>query len=134
MVETDFDEWLHATYTETQGFTLLMVLVRAAEGRIDLLRSAYLHVIGDDLGWQDMRHHLDGSGTAWNAVVMFRAGREGLVADAIAKDRLDALMRTMNGDRTLIRDGEFYNRDGLNLRLDDAEPQPAVLNQPPILN
>ena len=128
MTQTDFDEWLRVTYAETQGFTLLMVLVRADDGRIDLLRSAYLHVIGDDLGWPEMVRHLDSSGTAWNAVVMFRAGREGLVADGIAKDRLDALMRAMNGDRTLIRDGEFYNRDGLKLRLDDAEPQPPVFN------
>lgn len=128
MTETDFDEWLRNTYAETQGFTLLMVLVRADDGRIDLLRSAYLHVIGDELGWQEMAQHLDNSGTPWNAVAMFRAGREGLVADEIAKNRLDALMRAMNGDRTLIRDGEFYNRDGLKLRLDDAEPQPPILN------
>lgn len=128
MSDTDFDDWLRATWAETQGFTLLMVLIGLGEGRVDLLRSAYLHVIGDDLTWNEMVRHFDSSGEAWDAVAMFRAGREGLVADDVAKDRLDALMRAMNGDRTLIRDGEFYNRDGLMLRLDDAEPQPPLFS------
>lgn len=128
MSDTDFDDWLRATWAETQGFTLLMVLIGLGEGRVDLLRSAYLHVIGDDLTWNEMVRHFDSSGEAWDAVAMFRAGREGLVADDVAKDRLEALMRAMNGDRTLIRDGEFYNRDGLMLRLDDAEPQPPLFS------
>ncbi|TBN43814.1 hypothetical protein EYE42_01365 [Paracoccus subflavus] len=125
---TDFDDWLRATFAETDGFTVLIVLVSIGEGRVDLLRSAHLHVIGDDIRWPDMAAYLDGSGTAWDAVVLFRAGREGLVADDVARDRLDQLVRALNGDRTLIRDGEFFNRDGLRLRLDDAEPQIPMFN------
>lgn len=125
---TDFDDWLRATFAETQGFTLLIVLVGARGGRVDLLRSAHLHVIGEDIAWRDMAAHLDGSGVAWDAVALFRAGREGLVPDGIAKDRLDQLMRALNGDRTLIRDAEFFNRDGLRLRLDEAEPPVPILN------
>lgn len=128
MSDTDFDDWVRATYAETDGFTVLIVLLGIQGGRVDLLKSAHLHVIGDDIRWPDMAAHLDGSGAPWNGVVMFRAGREGLVADDIARDRLDQLVRALNGDRTLIRDGEFFNRDGLRLRLDDAEPQPPVLN------
>lgn len=126
-MDTDFDDWLTATFAETQGFTMLMVLVGIADGRVDLLKSAHLHVIGDDLRWPDLMVHFDRSGAPWDAVVLFRAGREGLVADDIAVARLDALTRAMNGDRTLIRDGEFFNRDGLRLRLDDAEEQPPML-------
>ena len=128
MNETDFDDWVTATFAETDGFTMLVVLLGIDGGRIDLLRSAYLHVIGDEIRWPDMTGYLDGSGAAWDAVVLFRAGREGLVGDDVARDRLDQLVRAMNGDRTLIRDGEFFNRDGLRLRLDDAEAQPPVLN------
>lgn len=125
---TDFDDWLQQTYTETQGFTVLIVLLGIGGGRVDLLKATHLHVIGDDIDWPQMADHLDGSGTVWDGVAMFRAGREGLVGDDIARDRLDQLVRALNGDRTLIRDGEFFNRDGLRLRLDDAEPQPPVLN------
>lgn len=123
---TDFDDWLRATFAETQGFTVLIVLLGIGGGRVELLKSAHLHVIGDDMAWADMAAHLDGSGAPWNAVALFRAGREGLVADDVARDRLDQLVRALNGDRTLIRDGEFLNRDGLRLRLD--EDGPPVLN------
>lgn len=128
MTDTDFDDWLQATFDETQGFTVLIVLVGIGGGRIDLLKSAHLHVIGDEIRWPDMAGYLDGSGVFWDAVALFRAGREGLVADDVARDRLDQLVRALNGDRTLIRDGEFFNRDGLRLRLDDAEPQVPILN------
>ncbi|MFC3169009.1 MULTISPECIES: hypothetical protein [Paracoccus] len=125
---TDFDDWLQATFAETDGFTVLIVLIGTAGGRVDLLKSAHLHVIGDDIRWPDMAAYLDGSGVAWDAVALFRAGREGLVADDVARTRLDQLVRAMNGDRTLIRDSEFFNRDGLRLRLDDAEPSVPILN------
>lgn len=128
MTDTDFDDWLLATFAETQGFTMLIVLVGIGDGRVDPLRSAHLHVIGDQIRWPQMADHLDGSGVAWDGVVLFRAGREGHVADDVARDRLDQLVRAMNGDRTLIRDGDFFNRDGLRLRLDDAEAQPPILN------
>ena len=128
MTDTDFDDWLLTTFAETQGFTMLIVLVGIGDGRVDPLRSAHLHVIGDQIRWPQMADHLDGSGVAWDGVILFRAGRERLVADDVARDRLDQLVRAMNGDRTLIRDGEFFNRDGLRLRLDDAEPQLPILN------
>ena len=128
MTDTDFDDWLLTTFAETQGFTMLIVLVGIGDGRVDPLRSAHLHVIGDQIRWPQMADHLDGSGVVWDGVILFRAGRERLVADDVARDRLDQLVRAMNGDRTLIRDGEFFNRDGLRLRLDDAEPQLPILN------
>lgn len=125
---TDFDDWLARTFAETDGFTMLIVLISAGEGRIDLLKSAHLHVIGDELGWPEMVAYFDASGVGWTAVALFRAGREGLVRDEVAQDRLSSLMRALQGDRGLIREGEFFNRDGLNLRLDDAEPQPPILS------
>ncbi|MFS4436637.1 hypothetical protein ACMA5I_00335 [Paracoccaceae bacterium GXU_MW_L88] len=125
---TDFDSWLAQTFAETGGFTMLIVLVAAEDGRIDLLKSAHLHVIGDEMNWADLKGYLDGSGAPWTGAVLYRAGREGLVKDEIAQKRLGELMRALHGDRTLIRDGDFFNRDGLTLRLDDAEPQPPILN------
>lgn len=125
---TDFDDWLQTAFADTDGFTVLIVLVGIGGGRVDLLKAAHLHVIGDDIAWPGMAAHLDGSGVAWDGVVLFRAGREGLVADDVAQARLDQLVRALNGDRTLIRDGEFFNRDGLRLRLDDAEPQVPLFN------
>ncbi|WP_152044769.1 hypothetical protein [Aureimonas psammosilenae] len=117
--ETDFDDWLIATYREMGSFTMLFVLVGITETKVDLLRSAYLHVIGDELRWPEMERVFAGSGVEWSGAVFFRAGIEGLVADGEAKSRLAALVRKMNEDRTIIREGEFFNRDGLKLRLEE---------------
>lgn len=120
---TDFDEWLSDTWAQTafgDGFTLLLVLVGLTEGRVDILRSAHLHVIGDDLDWPTLVAHLDGAHVAWDAVALYRAGREGLVPDDLARSRLASLVKALQGDRTLLRDAEFLNRDGLRLRLDEA--------------
>lgn len=117
--ETDFDDWLIATYREMGSFTMLFVLVGITETKVDLLRSAYLHVIGDELRWPEMERVFARSGVDWSGAVFFRAGIEGLVADGEAKSRLAALVRKMNEDRTIIREGEFFNRDGLKLRLEE---------------
>ncbi|RJE78822.1 hypothetical protein [Paracoccus sp. JM45] len=117
---TDFDEWLAKCLAETDGFTMLVVLIGMQDGGIHLLRSAHLHVIGNELDWSNLATHLDGAGVAWDAVALFRAGQEGIVADDVARTRLGSLVKALQGDRTIIRDGEFLNRDGLRLRLDDA--------------
>ena len=76
--ETDFDDWILSAFAEAGPFTILFVLLRVEGIRIDLLRSAYLHVVGDELRWPDMVHLFGGAGVDWSGVVFFRAGREGL--------------------------------------------------------
>lgn len=120
--ETDFDDWVAATYEETGSFTMLFVLTRIGDTRVDLLRSAYLHVVGDELRWPDMTEIFRGAGVDWSGAVFFRAGREGLVEDREAKARLASLTRKLNEDRSLIRDGEFFNTDGLRLRIEEIKP------------
>ena len=118
---TDFDEWLVQTFAEAGPFTMLFVLVAITETRVDLLRSAYLHVMGDETRWPAMAALLDGAGVAWSGAVFFRAGREGLVGDDTARTRLAALAAKLREDRLLIRDGEFFNRDGLRLELEELK-------------
>ena len=117
--DTDFDEWLVGAFDDAGPFTILFVLVAIGETRIDLLRSAFLHVIGDEMRWPGMAALLDGAKVNWSGVVFFRAGREGLVEDDEARNRLASLVRKLHEDRTLIREGEFFNRDGLRLALED---------------
>ena len=118
--ETDFDDWLIATYGEAGSFTMLFVLLRIAESTVEPLRSAYLHVVGDETRWPDMVSLFAGARVPWEAVVFFRAGREGLVEDREAKARLASLTRGLHEDGGLIREGEFFNAEGLRLRLDPA--------------
>jgi hypothetical protein len=120
--QTDFDDWLIATFEETEGFTMLFVLLSITETTVEPLRAAWLHVVGDETRWPDMVAQFAGAGVDWSAVVFYRAGREGLVPDAEARARLQALTRKLHEDRSLIREGEFFNRDGLRLKLEDAAP------------
>lgn len=117
--DTDFDEWLVGTFDTTGPFTMLFVLVGIGETKVDLLRSAFLHVIGDEMRWPGMAALLDGAKVSWSGVVFFRAGREGIVEDNEARSRLAALVRKLHEDRSLIREGEFFNRDGLRLALEE---------------
>jgi hypothetical protein len=121
-IETDFDEWVTVTYEEVGSFTMLFVLVGIGDTTVELLRSAYLHVIGDELRWPDMQRLFAGAGVAWSGAVFYRAGREGLVEDGEAKARLYALVRKLHEDRSLIRDGEFFNIDGLRLSIEEIRP------------
>ena len=119
--ETDFDDWLIATYGEVGSFTMLFVLVRITETTVEPLRSAWLHVVGDETRWPDLVALFAGAGVAWSGAVFFRAGREGLVEDSEARARLSALTRKLHEDRSLIRDGEFFNADGLRLQIEEMK-------------
>lgn len=121
-IDTDFDEWLVSTHDEVGDFTMLFVLVSVGETSVEPLRSAYLHVMGDETRWPEMVAHFLGAGVAWSGAVFFRAGREGLVPDGEARARLAALGRKLHEDRSIIREGEFFNLDGLRLRIEEMKP------------
>ncbi|TWF52279.1 hypothetical protein [Neorhizobium alkalisoli] len=120
--DTDFDDWVVATYEDVGSFTMLFVLVSIGETKVEMLRSAYLHVVGDELRWPDMVALFAGARVPWSGAVFYRAGREGLVEDGEAKARLAALVRKLHEDRSLIRDGEFFNADGLRLSIEEIRP------------
>ncbi|TCI00041.1 hypothetical protein EJV46_05125 [Roseococcus sp. SYP-B2431] len=120
--ETDFDEWLAATHREAGDFTVLFVLMAIDVTSVTPLRSAWLHVLGDKTRWAEMAQLFAGAGVDWSGVVFWRAGREGLVPDAEARARLNALTRKLHEDRTLIRDGDFFNAEGLRLQLEEMKP------------
>jgi hypothetical protein len=116
---TDFDEWMERTFRGAGSFTMLIVLVGIGETSVTPLRSSYLHVIGDEARWPDMARLFDASGANWDAVAMFQADRGGLVADPIAKRRLAELTRHIERDRAIINEGEFFDKRGLRLKLEE---------------
>lgn len=120
--ETDFDDWLIETFAEAGSFTMLFVLVRITERTVEPLRSAWLHVVGDETRWPDMVALFASAGVDWSGAVFYRAGREGLVEDGEARARLAALTRKLHEDRSLIREGEFFNAEGLRLQIEEMKP------------
>lgn len=116
---TDFDEWMVDTFAEVGPFTVLFVLVEIGETTVEPRRAAFLHVTGDEVRWTIMEGLLDSASVAWTGVVFYRAGQEGLVTEGEARRRLAALLAKMHTDRSIIREGEFFNRDGLRLSLEE---------------
>jgi hypothetical protein len=119
---TDFDEWLVETFARLGAFTMLIVLVDIGETSATPLRSSYLHVIGDETRWPDIVQLLAEAGAAWNGAAFFQADRAGLVRDAVARSRLESLMRHLESDRSLLKHSEFFDVHGLRLKIEEIAP------------
>jgi hypothetical protein len=117
---TDFDDWLVETFAQVGSFTMLIVLVGIGETTVSPLASSYLHVIGDETRWTDMLDLLSGPGVPWHGAAFFRADRAGLVDDATARQRLASLARHLEKDRSLLTHSEFFNAQGLRLKIEET--------------
>jgi hypothetical protein len=117
---TDFDDWLVETFAQVDSFTMLIVLVEIGEATVLPLASSYLHVIGDQTRWTDMVDLLSSPGVLWNGAAFFRADRAGLVDDETARQRLASLARHLEKDRSLLTHGEFFNTQGLRLKIEEV--------------
>ena len=116
---TDFDDWLVETFARVGSFTMLIVLVEIGETSVALLASSYLHVIGDETRWSDMTDLLSGPNVPWNGAAFFQGDRGGLIDDTTAQNRLSSLTRALEKDRSLLTHSEFFNADGLRLKIQE---------------
>jgi hypothetical protein len=117
---TDFDDWLVETFAHAGSFTMLIVLVEIGEKTVSPLASSYLHVIGDETRWTGIVELLSGAAVPWNGAAFFRADRAGLVDDETARKRLASLARHLEKDRSLLTHSEFFNAQGLRLKIEEA--------------
>ena len=118
---TDFDDWLVETFAQAGSFTMLIVLVEIGETTVSPLASSYLHVIGDETRWTEIADLLSGAGVPWNGAAFFRADRAGLVDDNTARQRLASLARHLEKDRSLLTHSEFFNAQGLRLKIEEID-------------
>jgi hypothetical protein len=116
---TDFDDWLVETFARVGSFTILIVLVEIGETSVALLASSYLHVIGNETRWTDMVDLLSGSSVPWNGAAFFQGDRAGLIDDSTAKQRLSSLTRHLEKDRSLLTHSEFFNAQGLRMKIEE---------------
>jgi hypothetical protein len=117
---TDFDDWLVETFGRVGSFTMLIVLVEIGETMVSPLASSHLHVVGDETRWHDMVDLLSGAGAPWNGAAFFQADRSGLIDDETARQRLSSLARHLEKDRSLLAHSEFFNTQGLRLKIEEV--------------
>ena len=68
---TEFDEWLASMVRQHGEFTVLVILTEIAERSVAPLCSTYLHVIGDEVDWDDITTMFAGSGQSWDGAAFF---------------------------------------------------------------
>lgn len=122
---TDFDAWLRTMFARVGPFTALIVLVRIAEPRVELLRSTHLHVIGDEVAWPDLLGMFAGAGVAWDGAAFFptQGAAGGPAPDGVARGRLRELEEKLRENRLLLNDGAFFDAFGRSLRIDEVPAQ-----------
>ena len=103
----------------------LIVLVGIGELSVTPLRSTWVHVVGDDLGWKEVARLLDGAGAEWDgALFAARTDRGGgPLPDAAARIALRDLGDEVLADRTVLNAGHFFDRRGRRLKVEEVRAQ-----------
>lgn len=115
-----FEDWIAKQFAETQGFTALILLLAITKGRIDMISCSYLHVIGDEVSWPDMKSMIDGSLKKWDAVAIFAESPPGggPLIDVIAKARLQERIDEVTVNRMTLNSSGLFDRKGRAFRID----------------
>jgi hypothetical protein len=115
--KTEFDAWLASMVAQHGEFTALVILTQIAERSVRPLCSTYLHVIGDEVDWDDIARMFAGSGQSWDGAAFFptKARNGGPVDNPTARLRLAELEAKVTADRMILNEGHFF--DGLGRRI-----------------
>ncbi len=120
-----FDAWVAAEFAAAGPFTALVVLARIGDLTVTPLRSTWVHVIGDELTWDDVARLFDGAGADWDGALFAprtdRAG--GPLPDAAARLALRDLGDAVIQDRTVLNTEHFFDREGRRLKVEEVPAQ-----------
>ena len=117
---TDFDAWLVDMVRQHGQFTSLIILAEIGDRRVAPLCSSYVHVIGDDMNWQQIKTLFAGSGQRWDGAAFFPTkGRDGGPIDnATARARLAELEAKVREDRMVLNEGHFFDSFGRRIEIE----------------
>jgi len=117
---TDFDDWLAGMARQHGEFTALVILTEIGDRRVAPLCSTYLHVIGDEASWDEIKAMFAGSGQRWDGAAFFPTkGRDGGPVDnPTARLRLAELEAKVREDRMVLNDGHFFDSSGSRIEIE----------------
>lgn len=117
---TEFDQWLAEMVREHGQFTVLVLLTAIGEGSVEPLCSTYMHVIGDEIAWDEIKVMFAGSGQSWDGAAFFptKAQSSGPVDNPTARLRLAELETKVSENRMILNDGHFFDTEGRRIRID----------------
>jgi hypothetical protein len=117
---TEFDAWLQDMVARHGDFTVLVILTEIGERRVEPLCSTYLHVVGDEVDWQEMKGLLAGSGRSWQGAAFFptKARNGGAIDGDTARLRLSELEAKIMENRMILNDGHFFDALGRRIEIE----------------
>jgi hypothetical protein len=101
-------------------FTVLVILTEVGERRVVPLCSTYLHVLGDEVAWQEIRALLAASGRNWDGAAFFptKARNGGPIDEATVRRRLAELEAKVIENRMVLNDGHFFDTEGRRIEIE----------------
>jgi len=101
-------------------FTALVILTGIGERSVTPLCSTYLHVIGDEVAWQELAALFGRSGRDWHGAAFFPTkGRNGGRVDKeTAHRRLAELEAKVTENRMVLNDGHFFDALGRSIKVE----------------
>ncbi len=117
---TEFDAWLAQMVREHGRFTVLVILTEIGERSVVPLCSTYMHVIGDEMDWEEIKVMFAGSGQNWDGAAFFptKAQNGGPVDNPTARLRLAELEDKVGQNRMILNDGHFFDTAGRRIKID----------------
>ena len=117
---TEFDEWLADMLREHGEFTALVILAEIGERSVAPLCSTYVHVVGGEVDWEEIKIMFAGSGRDWHGAAFFPTkGRNGGPIDnPTARLRLAELEAKVTADRMVLNDGHFFDTLGRRIKIE----------------
>jgi hypothetical protein len=118
--ETEFDIWLADMVRRHGKFTVLVILTEISPRRVVPLCSTYLHVIGDEVEWEEIKAMFAGSGRDWDGAAFFptKARDGGPVDNPTARLRLAELEGKVRADRMILNEGQFFDTRGRRIEIE----------------
>ena len=88
-----------------------------------MLSCSYVHVVGSETTWTDMKAMLDASRRKWDAFVIFPESPPGggPLIDLVAKARLQERIDEVTANRMVLNSGGFFDTRGRAIRIDPVE-------------
>jgi hypothetical protein len=117
---TEFDAWLQDMVARHGEFTVLVILAEIGERRVVPLCSTWLHVIGDEVDWADVRALFAASGRKWQGAAFFptEARGGGPIDRATVGRRLAELEAKVIENRMVLNDGHFFDTQGRRIEIE----------------
>ena len=117
---TDFDDWLADMVRQHGEFTALVILTEIGERSVAPLCSTYVHVIGGEVDWEEIKIMFAGSGRDWHGAAFFptKARNGGPIDNPTARLRLTELEAKVTADRMVLNDGHFFDTQGRRIKIE----------------